>query len=54
MKDKHHRRGAPSLDSTLTLAQETWAKIYSGIKSLEGATFESLWPICGEEQNLLS
>lgn len=38
----------------VTLAQETWAKIYSGIESLKGATFESFRPICGEEQDLVS
>ena len=43
-----------SQTSFWTLAWETWAKIYSGIESLEGATFESFRPICGEEQNLVS
>lgn len=38
----------------LTLAQETWAKIYSGIESLQRATSESFRPICGEEEDLLS
>lgn len=54
VKDKHHSRGASSPTPLLTLAQETWAKVYSGIESLEGATFESLRPICGEEQDLIS
>lgn len=40
--------------SLRTLAQETWAKIYSGIESLEGATFEAFRAICGEEQDLVS
>lgn len=38
----------------LTLAQETWAKIHSGIESTQSATSESLRPVCGEEQDLLS
>lgn len=40
--------------SLRTLARETWAKIYSGIESLEGAAFESFGPVCGEEQDLVS
>lgn len=38
----------------LPALHETWAKIYSGIESLEGATLESFRPICGEEQDLFS
>lgn len=37
-----------------TLVEETWPKVYSGIQSLEGATFESFRPICGEEQDFVS
>lgn len=44
----------PSPQTPLHPAQDTWAEIHSGVESLEGATFESFRPICGEEEDSVS
>lgn len=54
MKWEHGGMGVPPQTQVLSPIWQTWPKIYSGVEPLQGATAESLWPICGEQQDLVT